>query len=125
VNESKKREGIPFPLFHRMPPPPTTLALAPYGRALDLAGPFAPPPRITTATKLTYADGAVYEVHEGEAEKDGEEGRGYVEKERNRYPFSLSLSPCLLGRHPGRPPPRPRLADHPGRGHLHRHLALE
>ena len=45
-----------------MPPPPPTTTLALRGAALDLAGPFAPPPRALTATTLTYADGAVYEV---------------------------------------------------------------
>jgi hypothetical protein len=46
-----------------MPPPhntTTTLALR-SSSALDLAGPFIPPPPIL-ATKLTYADGSVYEV---------------------------------------------------------------
>ena len=66
--KKKGRERIFFCQTHSakkkktMPPPPPTTTLALRGAALDLAGPFAPPPRALTATTLTYADGAVYEV---------------------------------------------------------------
>lgn len=50
------------------PPPPASTALVPLprrgahpGPSLDLAGPFCEPPAVTV-TKLTYEDGAVYEV---------------------------------------------------------------
>ena len=76
VKQWKKREGrgIFFaksilPKKKTMPPPPPTTTLALRGAALDLAGPFAPPPRALTATTLTYADGAVYEVSARERKK--------------------------------------------------------